>query len=94
MCPRVSGNYNDTYKSEYRKKLIEPANIYSLDEEIADKAIELRTKRMIKLADAVIASTALLNNLIPATRNVDNFKGVKQLQIINPFAEEDRDEVY
>jgi predicted nucleic acid-binding protein len=49
---------------------------------------------MIKLADAVIASTALLNNLIPATRNVDDFKGVKQLQIINPFAEEDRDEVY
>ena len=76
------------------KKLIEPANIYSLDEEIADKAIELRTKRKIKLADAVIAATALLNNLILATRNVDDFKGVKQLQIINPFAEEDRDEVY
>ena len=76
------------------KKLIESANIYSLDEEIADKAIELRTQRMIKLADAVIAATALLNNLILATRNVDDFKGVKQLQIINPFAEEDRDEVY
>ena len=72
------------------KELIEPANIYFLDEEIANKAIELKTKRKIKLADAVIAATALLNNLILATRNVDDFKGVKELQIINPFAEEDR----
>ena len=72
------------------KELIEPANIYFLDEEIANKAIELKTKRKIKLADAVIAATALLNNLILATRNVDDFKGLKELQIINPFAEEDR----
>ncbi|MCK4486578.1 MAG: type II toxin-antitoxin system VapC family toxin, partial [Desulfobacterales bacterium] len=71
---------------------IEPANIYPLDEEIANKAIELRTKRKIKLADAVIAATALLNNLIVATRNVDDFKGVKGLQITNPFGEEDREE--
>jgi len=76
------------------KELIEPANIYSLDEEIANKAIELRTKRKIKLVDAVIAATALLNNLILAARDVDDFKGIKELQIINPFAYEDRDEVY
>ena len=70
------------------KKLIELANIYSLDEEIANKAIELRMQRKIKLADAVIAATALLNKLILATRNVDDFKRIKELQIINSFASE------
>ncbi len=52
--------------------------------------LQLKTKRKIKLADAVIAATALLNNLILATRNVDDFKEVKELQIINPFDEEDK----
>ena len=36
--------------------LIKPANIYPVDEEIANKAIELRRQRNIKLADAVIAA--------------------------------------
>ena len=36
--------------------LIKPANIYPVDEEIANKAIELRRQRNIKLADAVITA--------------------------------------
>ena len=40
------------------KRLIEPAIIYPVDENIANKSIELRREMKIKLADAVIASTA------------------------------------
>ena len=68
------------------KQLIEPANIYPVDEDIAGKAIELRRKVKIGLADAVIAATALLNNLKLVTRNVDDFKAVEGLEVINPFA--------
>ncbi len=67
------------------KQLIEHANIYAVDENIANKAIELRKETNIKLVDAVIASTALLNNLKLATRNVDDFKTIERLEIINPF---------
>jgi len=67
------------------QKLIEPANIYPVDEGIADKAIELRKKKNIKLADAVIAATAILNNLTLATRNIDDFKDIEGLKVMNPF---------
>jgi len=67
------------------KQLIEFATVYPIDEDIANKAIEIKRKTNIKLADAVIAATALLNNLKLATRNVDDFKGVRELEVINPF---------
>ena len=67
------------------KELLEPANIYPVGEEIANKAIELRRERNIKLADAVIAATALINNLKLATRNVADFKAIEELELINPL---------
>ena len=51
------------------KRLIEPANVHPLDEDIATKAIELKRRMNIKLADAVIAATAILYDLKLATRN-------------------------
>src|SRR4030065_1737974 len=61
------------------KRLLESAVIYSLDDAIADKAIELKKKLNIKLADAVIAATAILNNLRLSTRNVDDFRMIDEL---------------
>jgi predicted nucleic acid-binding protein len=67
------------------KKLIESANVYPLDEEVANKAIELRRQVNIKLADAVIGATALVNDLKLATRNVDDFEMLGELDLVNPF---------
>jgi predicted nucleic acid-binding protein len=64
---------------------MESANVYPLNEDIAEKAIELRRKMNIRLADVVIAATALLNDMKLATRNVDDFKRIEELEIINPF---------
>jgi len=55
------------------KGLVELATILPVSKEVADKAIELRRSKRIKLADAVIASTALVNNLQLVTRNVREF---------------------
>jgi len=65
--------------------LLEFANIYFLEESIAEKAIQLKRGMNIKLADAVIAATAILNNLKLATRNVVDFRMIKGLEVINPF---------
>lgn len=70
------------------KQLVELAKIYSLDQDIANKAIELKRKINIKLADAVIAATALINNLKLITRNVDDFARVEGLTVIDPFKKE------
>lgn len=67
------------------KELIELATIFPVSKEVADKAIELRRSKRIKLADAVIASTALVNNLKLVTGNIQDFKGIRDLQVINPF---------
>jgi len=49
------------------------------------KAIELKRQSKIKLADAVIAATAIVNNFKLVTRNVDDYKVVKELEVFNPF---------
>jgi len=67
------------------RRLIELANVYVVDEDVAEQAIELKRRSKIKLADTVIAATALVNNLKLVTRNVDDYKGVKGLEIFNPF---------
>ena len=67
------------------KELIELATILAVSKEVADKAIELRRAKRIKLADAVIASTALVNNLSLVTTNIRDFKGIPDIQIIHPF---------
>jgi predicted nucleic acid-binding protein len=67
------------------KELIELATILPVSKEVADKAIELRRVKRIKLADAVIASKALVNNLSLVTKNIQDFKGIQDLQIIHPF---------
>ena len=67
------------------KRLIQNTRVFSVNEGVADKAIEIRQGKKIKLPDAVIAATALLNNLTLVTRNVDDFKDVENLFIHNPF---------
>jgi predicted nucleic acid-binding protein len=67
------------------KELIGLATILPISKEVADKAIELRRAKRIKLADAVIASTALVNNLSLVTTNIRDFKGIRDLQIIHPL---------
>ena len=67
------------------RRLLEFANVYLLEEPIADKAIQLKREMNIKLADAVIAATAIINNMKLATRNVGDFKMIKELEIVNPF---------
>ena len=67
------------------KKLIEFANVYPLDEEVANKAIEFKRKVNIKLSDTVIGATALVNDLKLVTRNVDDFEMLVELNLVNPF---------
>lgn len=57
-----------------------------LDNEIALRAIGLRQQKKMNLGDAIIGATALEYGVPLVTRNVDNFKHIPGLQIINPFA--------
>jgi predicted nucleic acid-binding protein len=63
------------------------ARILSLDSTVIDKTIELKRQIKIKLPDAIIAATCLVNRLGLLTRNVKDFESIETLNVINPFAE-------
>jgi predicted nucleic acid-binding protein len=63
----------------------ETSNIFELTDEIVDKTIQIRQKQKIKLPDAVIASTALVNGLILVSHNTKDFKNISNLDVVNPY---------
>ena len=63
---------------------INDAWVFELDKPIKLKTAELRKQFSIKLPDAIIAATALENNSTLLTRNVNDFKQVNGLAVINP----------
>ncbi len=56
-----------------------------LNEDIAQGCIKLRKKYRLKVPDALIAATALQLKLPLITRNVDDYKNVSGLKLVNPF---------
>jgi predicted nucleic acid-binding protein len=63
----------------------EAANIFELTSDIVNKTILIRQKQKIKLPDAVIAATALINGLTLVSRNTKDFKAIKELEVLNPY---------
>lgn len=61
--------------------------VLALDDSIVERAIALRSKRRMSLADAIIGATALVHRLPLVTRNVADFRHVDGLELINPFSE-------
>lgn|GEM_PF-1347894 len=63
------------------------ATVLPLDNKIVKKAIELRrNQRRPKLADAIIAATAIVFQLTLITNNIKDFKDIADLIIINLHA--------
>ena len=61
--------------------------IHPLDDAIIARTIEIRQLRRMGLGDAIIAATALVHQKPLVTRNVDDFKHIAGLQLVNPFGE-------
>ena len=61
------------------------SNILPVSDEAANMAIALRQQRKISLADSILAAIALENDLELVSRNVDDFKWIVGLRLVNPF---------
>lgn len=57
--------------------------ILPLDDSVAAKAIELRQRKPISLADAIIAATALTYDLTLFTDNIKDYVGIKGLKLVS-----------
>ena len=59
--------------------------VINLSEPIVLKTIEIRKNYKLKLGDAIIAATAILDELDLYTRNVKDFDKIPGLKIIDPY---------
>jgi len=78
--------FNDTPENEsILINFINSSTIYYLDDKIVQRTIELCKQSKIKLPDAIIAATALIENCILVTRNIDDFKKIIDITLLNPW---------
>lgn len=80
--------YNDVpHKIRAMEEFVSTATIYPLNDEVAQKTIELRRLyNKLKLGDAVIAATALIGNFTLISRNLSDFNRIRGLEVIDPYA--------
>jgi len=78
--------FNDTPENEIiLNDFVNSSVIYPLSPDVVKRTIELCKRDKIKLPDAIIAATALSENLILVTRNTDDFKNISGLELYNPW---------
>jgi toxin FitB len=59
--------------------------IHAVGDSVVERAILLRRERRMRLADAIIAATALVHQVPLVTRNTEDFKHIESLILIDPF---------
>jgi len=64
---------------------IDITKVIELEQPIKLKTAEIRKQHKVKLPDAIIAATALVYKLTLITRNIDDFKNIIGLKVVDPF---------
>ena len=60
-------------------------DLLDLTKPVIGKTIEIRKQAKIKLPDAIIAASALVNNATLVTNNVKDFNMIDRITLINPM---------
>ncbi|SEI66882.1 hypothetical protein SAMN05216327_103156 [Dyadobacter sp. SG02] len=66
------------------REFVDDSSIFALTEEIVQACVRLRRERRIRTPDAIIAATAIVNDLILLTDNEVDFLRISQLTVVNP----------
>jgi predicted nucleic acid-binding protein len=73
----------DKDKERILREFIGDSTILGVTPQVVQQCVSIRRSRKIKTPDAIIAATAIVNNLILISSDA-NFEGVQGLRIINP----------
>ena len=78
--------FNDTPENEaVLEKFINISKIYPLSNNVVERTIKLCKQTKIKLPDAIIAATALIEEFTLVTRNINDFIKIPDLILLNPW---------
>lgn len=78
-------NFSSFDNESLTKEFIAKSTVYAINEQVEEETIKLRKSYKIKLPDAIIAATAIVNKLTLITRNTIDFKPIVELKTVNPF---------
>lgn len=70
---------------QYFEEFFQVAQVLPISQDVLIQAVALRQQRRMTLGDAIIAGTALVYKLTLITRNVDDFRWIAELNLLNPF---------
>jgi len=62
------------------------ARIIPIAQAVLDQAVELRQQRKMSLGDSIISATAILNSLTLITANIDDFRWIQNIKLLDPLA--------
>jgi predicted nucleic acid-binding protein len=83
----VLGWQGHTAESRARARaLLDQLDEIALTSPVVERVIEIRSSVAIKLPDAIIAASAMVENLSLMTRNIADFERVPGLVLVDPFA--------
>jgi hypothetical protein len=64
---------------------VDDSVVIELAEDVVLQTIELRKELKIKTPDAIIAATAMVNQLVLLTRNKKKFDKINGIEVVNPY---------
>jgi len=70
----------------FAKRYFSNCNIISIQQYIIESAIDFRQQKSMSVGDAIIAATAVTNELPIVTANTQDFKHLENIKCINPLA--------
>jgi predicted nucleic acid-binding protein len=82
----------DAEERQYLEEFFRLAQVFPLSQAVLDQAVALRQQRKMSLGDALVAGTALVHELTLVTRNIEDFRWIQGLTLVNPFDEESHQE--
>jgi predicted nucleic acid-binding protein len=77
---RINLHQQTTIENFLKKSILHPLN-----DNIVDECIKIRKQINIKTPDAIIAATAIVQNLTLFSRNLKDFSTIPGLTIIDPY---------
>jgi toxin FitB len=72
---------------KYFQAFFDSLRNHPFDKHVTDKTIEIRRSYSVQLPDAIIAATAVVNDLTLWTHNTSDYQRVRGLRLFDPLAE-------
>ena len=75
---------NDEDKVHF-EEFFNASQILPVSQAVIEQGVKLKQIKKMSLGDAIIAGTALVYDLTVVTRNIDDFRWISELKLLNPF---------